>query len=111
MKTPKNIKLIKASYVKDYIYRFEFSNGVVQDTNFRPMLRSGFLMEYLDVSKFKKMKCDEYGHGDIYWGKDWDMCFSIDQYYGVTKMIPHSKKEYTDYLKKVGLYKKEVELA
>lgn len=92
MKTTKNLKLIKATHVKDYVYCFEFSNGVIQETNFKPML-TGSLSKFLDISKFKKMKCDEYSQGDIYWGKDWDMCFKIDQYYGKNKITPNYKKE------------------
>lgn len=37
MKPPKNTTLVKATYLKDYIYRFEFSNGKIFDTNFKPM--------------------------------------------------------------------------
>ncbi len=100
MKPPKNTKLIKATYVKDYIYRFEFSNGKVFDTDFKPML-CGSLSKFLDISKFKKMKIrDELG--DIYWGKDWDVCFHMESYYGKDKVIPRPRKYYTDYLKKIG---------
>ncbi len=87
MKAPANTKLVKATYIKDYIYRFEFSNGKVFETDFKPILvKVGMYREYLDVTKFKKMKTrDE--DGDIYWGKNWDLCFHIDAYYGEKKVV------------------------
>jgi len=87
MKTLNNIKLNKAVYLKDYIYRFEFNNGVVSDVDFKPML-TGSLSKYLDITEFKKMKCDKDFNGDIYWGENWDMCFEISQYYGKNKISP-----------------------
>ena len=100
IEVPSGTKLLNATYIKDYIYRFEFSNGKVFDTNFKPML-TGCLAKFLDVTKFKKIKYEE--SGNIYWGKDWDMSFHIELYYGVDKMIPHPRKYYTDYLKEAGL--------
>ena len=101
MRIPKNIKLLKATYVRDYIYRFEFSNGKVFETNFRPMLYHGTMyMKYLDVIKFKKMGFEK--EGDIYWGKNWDLCFHLDGYYGKKKVVPIPSKAYRDYLKKHG---------
>lgn len=85
MKPPKNTTLVKATCLKDYIYRFEFSNGKIFDTNFKPMLVRSLAI-FLDVIKFKKMKIDE--NVGIYWGKNWDMCFHIETYYGETKIIP-----------------------
>ena len=100
LQVPSGTKLVKATYLTDYMYRFEFSNGKVFDTDFKPMLK-GCLEKFLDINKFKKMKYDE--HGDIYWGKDWDMCFHIELYYGKHKMIPRPKKYYKVYLKRAGL--------
>lgn len=87
MKAPNNVKLNKAIYLRDYIYRFEFSNGVISDVDFELML-IGTLSKFLDINEFKKMKCDKNFSGDIYWGKNWDMCFNINQYYKETKIIP-----------------------
>lgn len=103
MKAPANVKLMKAEYVKDYIYRFEYSNGKVFETDFRPIILSGeYYKEYLDITKFKKMKIrDEWG--DIYWGKNWDLCFHLEAYYGETKVLPISKKIIKAQLKKVGI--------
>lgn len=91
MKPPKNTLLVKATYLKDYIYHFEFSNGKSFDTNFKPMLCRS-LSKLLDVTKFKKMKFDK-ERGHIYWGKDWDMCFEMETYYGEAKIIPTWKEK------------------
>jgi hypothetical protein len=87
MKIPINVKLNKAIYLRDYTYRFEFSDGVISDVDFELML-TGTLSKFLDINEFKKMKCDKNFSGDIYWGKNWDMCFNINQYYKETKINP-----------------------
>ncbi len=92
MKVPKNVTLIKASYIGGYKYQFEFSNGVVNETDFEPFISFGeSLKKFLDVSKFSKMKFTD--NGDIYWGKDWDMCFHIHSYYKESKVIPLTQKQ------------------
>lgn len=86
MKALGNIKLLKATYLRDYIFRFEFSNGKVFDTNFKPILYHGTMYrKYLDITKFKKIHTEP--NGDIQWG-NWDLCFRIDAYYGKTKVVP-----------------------
>lgn len=87
MKAPTNVELNKATYLRDYIYRFEFSNGVISDVDFKPIL-TGTLSKFLNINEFKKMKCSKDFNGDIYWGNNWDMCFNINQYYKETKIIP-----------------------
>lgn len=105
MKPPLNAKLIKATYLKDYIYRFEFSNGNIFDTNFRPMLYRGTMYrEYLDVIKFKKMKFDK-DTSDIYWGKNWDICLHIHSYYGEKKVTLTPRWEIIKYAKNIGIIK------
>lgn len=92
MKAPKGVKLTGAKYLKDYIFLFEFSNGKVSEVNFKPIISHGTsLLKYLDVSKFKKIKINN-ETGDIYWGKNWDMCFHIEAYYNETAVIPLVKK-------------------
>jgi hypothetical protein len=92
MKAPINTKLKKATYLSGYVYRFEFSDGVVSEVNFEPIISYGeSLRKFLDVENFKKMKFDKY-HYDIYWGKDWDMSFGLDQYYKETEINPKNRK-------------------
>lgn len=91
MKAPKNIKLVKASYIGGCKYQFRFSNGIVQETDFEPIINYGeSLKKFLDPKLFSKMKFNEFG--DIYWGKDRDMSFYIDQYYGESQIVPSNQK-------------------
>ena len=92
MKPPKGVKLVSAKYLKDYSFLFTFSNKIESTVDFKPIISGGVsLLDYLDKSKFKKINID-YDRGDIYWGKDWDMCFHIEDYYGETKMERAKKK-------------------
>ena len=92
MNPDKNITLKKATYLKDCIYRFEFSDGVISDVDFKPFISyNESLHKFLDISKFSKMKYRE--DGDIWWGKDWDICFHIHTYYKETKVVPLSQKK------------------
>ena len=82
MKTVENITIKKAKYHSDYKYHFVFNDGKESTVDFKPIISYGTsLRKYLNKSEFKKMKIDRV-FGDIYWGKDWDMCFHIDSVYG-----------------------------
>ena len=85
MKPPKNITLVNAEYAGEYKYKFTFSDKVVSVVNFKPIIFHGTLRTFLDVDKFKKMRFEK-DTGDIYWGKNWDMCFHIETYYGETEV-------------------------
>jgi hypothetical protein len=103
MKAPKNVTLEKAKYISDYKYKFIFSNGKESIVDFKPIISVGYLQEYLDITKFKKMKVVN-KYGDIYWGKDWDMCFHIDAYYGETDIRPLSNSEKKKILKELSAF-------
>jgi len=88
MKPPKNVKLVSAEYGGECKYKFTFSNKVISVVNFKPIIfHSPSLQDYLNIDKFKKIHIDK-ERGDIYWGKDFDMCFHIDSYYGETEVRP-----------------------
>ena len=81
MNPAKNITLKSAEYYSDYKFRFLFSDGNESIVDFKKALYHGTsLRKYLDVTKFKKMKFDR-KRGDIYWGKNYDMCFHIESIY------------------------------
>lgn len=88
MKAPKGVNLISAKYFKDYMFLFKFSNRKESVVDFEPIICHGTsLLKYLDISKFKKININK-ETGDIYWGKNWDMCFHIEAYYNETAIIP-----------------------
>jgi len=92
MKPPKRVNLISAKYFKDYKFLFKFNNGNESIVDFEPIISHGTsLLNYLDVSKFKKININK-DTGDIYWGKNWDMCFHIEAYYNETAIIPIKQK-------------------
>lgn len=91
MKPPKGVTLTKAKYIKDYSFLFTFSNGKESLVDFEPIISHGeSLRKFLDPVKFKKMNIDK-ARGNIWWGKNWDMCFHIETYYGETEVGPIGK--------------------
>jgi len=92
MKPPKGVTLVSAKYIKDYSFLFTFSNGKESLVDFEPIIMHGeSLLKFLDKAKFKKISIDKV-RGDIWWGKDWDMCFHIETYYGETEIGPIGKR-------------------
>lgn len=92
MKPSKKVKLVSAKYFKDYKFTFSFSDGKESTVDFEPIISYGTsLLPFLDHSKFKKINIDKES-GDIYWGKNWDMCFHIESYYNETKIEPIKQK-------------------
>ncbi len=92
MKPPKGTTIAEVKYLNDYKYLFTFSNGKESVVDFKQIITHGTaLLGYLDKAKFKKVNVDK-NTGDIYWGKDWDMCFHIEQYYNETVIEPITTK-------------------
>lgn len=86
MKPSKGVTLVSAKYIEDYSFLFTFSDKKQSLVDFKPIITHGTsLLKYLDYSQFKKINIDKV-RGDIYWGKDWDMCFHIEAYYGETQI-------------------------
>ncbi|MEK6782765.1 MAG: DUF2442 domain-containing protein [Bacteroidota bacterium] len=70
------ISIDKASYLKDYQIRFEFSDGKKQTIDFKKFLseaKNPMTRKYLNKSAFRKFRIE---YGDIIWG-DYLMCFPI----------------------------------
>ena len=92
MKPPKGVTVVSAKHVDEYKFLFTFSNSKKFVTDFLPIINHGtMLMPYLDISKFKKIIIDK-ENGDIRWGKNYDMCFHIEAYYGETSILPAKQK-------------------
>ncbi len=70
------ISIEKASYLKDYKIRFEFSDRTHQILDFKTFLseaKNPMTKKYLNKNAFKKFRIE---YGDIIWD-DYDMCFPI----------------------------------
>jgi hypothetical protein len=76
-----------AQYVKEYTLLISFNDGHEQMVDFSEFLKNintPYLLKYKKESQFKKFKIE---HGNVAWGKDWDLVFPIDQLYsGVIKI-------------------------
>ena len=81
MNIPDNLAILKSEYMDNYTIRLSFSDGTTNDVDF-----SNYLYrhphpqydKYRDLSKFKKYRID---NGDIYWGKNGDLIFPIENLY------------------------------
>ncbi len=76
-----NLQVKKAEYLNDYKLRISFSDGkekVVDFSNYILNTNKAYLSKYKNPAYFKKFKID---HGNIVWGKDWDLIFPIQQLY------------------------------
>jgi hypothetical protein len=88
MKPPKGVFLVRAKYIKDCSFLFTFSNGKESLVDFTPIITYGTsLLKFLEPSIFRKINIDK-PTSHIYWGKNWDMCFKIEDYYGETEVAP-----------------------
>ncbi len=73
------MKVINATYLKDYKVELLFDDKKKQLIDFLPVLQSNpVCKKYLDLLEFKKFKIED---GNIVWGKNWDMIFTIESLY------------------------------
>lgn len=76
------IAIENAEYLKDYIIRFTFSDGVVRTIDFKTFLNSAknpMTRKYLDRNLFADFSIE---YGDIIWN-EYELCFPIwDLYEG-----------------------------
>jgi len=76
------IKINDAKYAGNYVIQFVFSDGQEQFVNFENYLTTRSHPQnkkYLNVDNFKKFRID---NADvIVWGKNWDLCFDINNLY------------------------------
>jgi hypothetical protein len=91
MKT--GIKIIRAEYVRDYVIKLTFSDGRVNEVDFKNQVMSQKVPEYKiyqNTDEFKKFRIEE---GNIVWGEDWDLVFHLHKLYDNTlDIIPGRKK-------------------
>jgi len=81
MKIPDNIDVTNAEYLSGYTIRVAFTDGKVNDVDFWTWLYRHphpSHDKFRNVSKFKKFKID---HGDIFWGRNREMCFPMGSLY------------------------------
>jgi hypothetical protein len=73
------MRVLSAKYIDDYKVELIFDDNKKNIVNFLPVLRKNQVCnKYLDVTKFKKFKIDQ---GNIVWGKNWDMIFTVESLY------------------------------
>ena len=76
------MKVLSAKYIDDYKVEIIFDDKKKNIINFLPAIKSNpVCKKYLDISKFKKFKVDQ---GNIVWGNNWDMIFTLDSLYNNT---------------------------
>ena len=74
--------MLSAKYIDDYKVEIIFDDKKKNIINFLPAIKSNpVCKKYLDISKFKKFKVDQ---GNIVWGNNWDMIFTLDSLYNNT---------------------------
>ena len=74
-------KITQAAFAGNYSVLLTFSDGVIKKVNFGGFLKKSLhptIRSYLDVEKFKQFKIED---GNIVWGENWDLIFSIEQLY------------------------------
>ena len=66
-------------YIADLSVKLKFNDGTVREIDFGTFLNKHphpQYNKYLKPSNFKKFHLD---HGDIVWGKNWDLVFPLEQ--------------------------------
>lgn len=73
------MKVVSAKYIDDYKVELIFDDNKKNIIDFLPVLRNNTVCrKYLDVTRFKKFKVES---GNIVWGKNWDMIFTLESLY------------------------------
>ncbi len=73
------MKVINATYLNDYKVELLFDDKKNQLIDLLSVLQSNpVCKKYLDLIEFKKFKIED---GNIVWGKNWDMIFTIESLY------------------------------
>jgi len=74
-------QIILAEFAGNYSVLLTFNDGVVKKVNLSGFLKKSqhpTIRSYLDEEKFKNFKIED---GNIVWGENWDLIFSIEQLY------------------------------
>jgi hypothetical protein len=73
------IRVVSAKLLSDYTLSIQFSDNSQQVLNFKDFLDHNphpQYNKYNNPSRFKNFKIE---HGNIVWGKDWDLIFPVEQ--------------------------------
>ena len=73
--------IVKAEYAGDVRLNIWFSDGTTQSVDFRPYILSHphpQYNRYIEPKYFKKFRLE---HGNVVWGKNWDLVFPLEQLY------------------------------
>lgn len=84
MSRPLYIK--QAVYISGYAVEIEFSDGTIKKVDFENFLKDHShpqYNKYRNPSNFKKFYID---HGNIVWGKNWDLIFPVEHLYAGNKL-------------------------
>ncbi len=76
-----DINIVDAKFENDLKLKIKFSDGFTRIVDFSRFLNSTdkkYLQKYKDQEQFKKFRIDS---GNVVWGKDWDLIFTIKQLY------------------------------
>jgi hypothetical protein len=71
----------KADYISDFSVELKFNDGTVKIVDFGVYLNKHphpQYNKYLKPANFRKFYLD---HGNIVWGKNWDLAFPVEQLY------------------------------
>lgn len=60
MKNPLILKIVDASYVRDYILRLTFNNGEIKLCDFFPLAQKGICKKLQDLNYFKNFRLDPF---------------------------------------------------
>ena len=73
------MQVINATYINNFTIKLEFDDHKKNIINFLPTLKKyPNCSKFLDITSFKKFKIDS---GNIVWGKNWDMIFTVESLY------------------------------
>ena len=73
--------IVRAEYAGDVSLHIFFSDGTSQTVDFKPFILANphpQYNRYIEPKNFKKFTIE---HGNVVWGKNWDMIFPIEQLY------------------------------
>ena len=73
--------IVRAEYAGDVSLHIFFSDGTSQTVDFKPFILAHPHPQYNRYNEPKNFKKFTIEHGNVVWGKNWDMIFPIEQLY------------------------------
>jgi len=77
----REIYIIQATYITDYTVELRFNDGTIRKVYFGDFLKNHPHPQYNKYQNSSKFKTFHLEHGNIVWGKNWDLIFPIEQLY------------------------------